>query len=84
MYTQTSKEILEPVAEAISSLLILNYEADAQNLSLPDLTDSAAVVETQAQNLVNIGRSLLDSGDDELRTNMPPTCETGKFFGPFQ
>lgn len=77
MYTQTTKDILEPVADAIASLLIMNFEADEKNLALPDLTEMAVVIDGQAKNLVDIGKSLLESGDDQLRRDMSPTCDTG-------
>eukprot|EP00158_Paraphelidium_tribonemae_P007764 Partr_v1_DN28353_c1_g1_i1_m79701 putative Catenin (Cadherin-associated protein) len=75
MYTTTSKQIMAPVAEAISELMMINLEAESGNTLMPDLTDIASVVDAQARNLVNVGLSMLETGDAQLKVDMPPACD---------
>lgn len=77
MYTATSKQILEPVAEAISSLIMINAEAESKNAAMPDLTEVATTVEAQAENLVQVGKSMIQQGDDILKQEMPVACDKG-------
>ncbi|KAI3633133.1 hypothetical protein MIR68_009208 [Amoeboaphelidium protococcarum] len=75
MYTATTKQILQPVAEAIAALIVLNAEADAIGAGLPDLSDVAQVVDEQARNLVKVGMDMLNqNADDLMKKEMPPAC----------
>lgn len=74
MYTATSKQILAPVADAISQLIVINMDAEANNSAMPDLTEVAGVVRAQAVNLVGVGESMIASGDLELKSEMPHAC----------
>lgn len=78
MFTQTAKTILQPVAESIASLILLNLETEEHNLSLPDLSDAAAVVKNQADNLIKVGYSLANDSermDESSKILMNQACE---------
>ena len=77
MYTATSKQILAPVADAISQLIVINMEAEVNNSAIPDLTEVAGIVRSQAINLVSVGESMILSGDLELKSEMPHACAQG-------
>ena len=74
MYTATSKQIMGPVADAISELIMLNFDADANDTIMPDLSEFAGVVDSQAVNLVNVVNSTVSTGDAQLQFDMPPAC----------
>lgn len=71
MYTATTKTILSPIADAISALILINADAEQYNAAMPDLTEVGTVVETQAQNLIQVGQSMLEYGDDQLKAELP-------------
>ena len=76
MYTQTTKQILAPVADAVSQLLVVKADAEINNTPMQDLTEVATVVDAQAQNLVGIGKSMAESSDDaQLKQEMPSACD---------
>jgi rRNA maturation endonuclease Nob1 len=78
MYTATSKQILEPVAEAISTLIIFNVEAESKNAPMPDLTDVAKSVANQAKQLTDAGKSMItDPGDEQLKKEITAACAKG-------
>jgi hypothetical protein len=79
MYTATSKQILEPVAEAISALILINAEAESKNAPMPDLTEVAKTVEGQALNLVGVGKSMISPTDEQLGKEMIVACEKGLY-----
>jgi vinculin len=79
MYTATAKQILSPVADAISQLIIINAEAESCNAAMPDLTDVAATVQQQAINMVQVGKSMMGNGDEQLQMTMPGACDQGTY-----
>jgi hypothetical protein len=77
MHTVTSKQILSPVADAISQLIVLNAEAEMSNAPIPDLTGVAEAVADQVDKLVEVGLSMIEYGDKELKDEMPSACTEG-------
>ncbi len=78
MYTATAKQILAPIADAISQMMVLNLDAETLDCAMPDLTGVSELVKSQAANLAGVGRSMVADGDEELQRNMPPACDDGK------
>jgi len=79
MHTASSRQILSPVADAISQLIIVSSDAETYNTPMQDLTEVATVVNSQAENLVQIGQSMLASSNDEqLKHEMPQACSQSK------
>ena len=77
MYTATAKQILAPIAEAISQMMVLNLDAETMDCAMPDLTQVSGLVKSQAENLAGVGRSMVADGDDELKRTMPGACDEG-------
>ncbi|KAJ3410244.1 kinesin-like protein Klp8 [Chytridiales sp. JEL 0842] len=75
MYTATSKQILSPLAEAISSLIVLISDAEIHKTPIPDLTLLARAVDSQIKNLVQVAARSVNGGDERLRLEMPHGCE---------
>lgn len=80
MYTTTSKQILEPVAEAISALILINAEAESKSAPMPDLTEVSQTVESQALNLVGVGKSMMNPAEERLNKEMAAACDKGFYF----
>ena len=76
MFTNTTKQIMAPVAEAISHLMLLNMEAEANNTLVPDLTEYGSVVHEQAKNLVEIGKQMMLNGDEILKQTLPEALDS--------
>lgn len=58
MFTKTAKEVLEPIAEAVSQLILLNSEAELHQTPIPDLREAGVAVRTQVCELVDVGKRL--------------------------
>jgi hypothetical protein len=80
MYTATAKTILAPIADAISQMMVINLDSETMSTPMPDLTAVAQLVSTQAANLTQIGRSMMEGGDEELQRDMPLACDDGANF----
>lgn len=78
MHTLTAKQILTPVADAVSQLIVVSSDAETYNRPLQDLTDVAAVVQSHAKNLVEVGTSMANSSQDtQLKVDMKTACSQG-------
>jgi vinculin len=70
-HTKTIENILEPVAQQVSRLVILHEEAEDGN-AMPDLSRPVQAVSLAVTNLVKVGRETINSSDDEiLKQDMP-------------
>ncbi|KAJ8049647.1 Vinculin [Holothuria leucospilota] len=71
-HTKTIGQILEPVAQQVSELVIL-HEASEDGSAMPDLSQQIAVVNAAVQNLVRVGKETTASSKDQiLKQDMPP------------
>ena len=79
MHSVTSRQILEPIAEAVSQLILINAEAEIRNAALPDLSEAAKAVDLQVQQLVNVGKALAEDAkaDKQLADDMDQASGTG-------
>lgn len=77
MYTATSKTVLDPLADAVSNLIVIVSDAESRNAAIPDLTGLATGVKTQVDNLVQVGRRIQDqqSSDSTLKQDMGYACD---------
>eukprot|EP00117_Sycon_ciliatum_P000746 scpid35434/ scgid3194/ Vinculin; Metavinculin len=64
-HTKTIQEILEPVAEKISTMVILDEEA-SQGGTMPDLTPQVDVVAAAVTTLVTVGEQTADDSEDPI------------------
>ncbi|KAF8785865.1 Vinculin like protein [Argiope bruennichi] len=70
-HTKTIENILEPVAQQVSRLVILHEEAEDGN-AMPDLSRPVQAVSKAVANLVKVGRETVNSSDDPIfRQDMP-------------
>lgn len=70
--TKTIETILDPVAQQVSQLMILYEEAQGGRVT-GDLSTLLEAVGAAVQNLVQVGKSMLQSSKDEiLKKEMPP------------
>ena len=79
MHTNTSKQILTPLAEAVFSLILIIAESEISNSPIQDLTKLASAVGAQITNLVKIGEKIMSqsTSDDKLKEEMPKSCKEG-------
>lgn len=80
MHTNTSKAVLTPLADAVSTLIIIVSNAETEGTPLPNLSHLAEGVEVQIGNLVNVGKKIeaQPSADKQLKADMPKACSDGK------
>jgi hypothetical protein len=80
MYTATSKAVLSPLADAVTSLILIISESEIHKTPMPDLSNLASAVDDQIKNLVNVASRSLNSpsSDERLRREMPEACEIGE------
>lgn len=70
-HTKTIENILEPVAQQVSRLVILHEEAEDGN-AMPDLERPVQAVSRAVANLVKVGKETISSSDDAiLKQDMP-------------
>lgn len=76
MHTKTSKAILTPLADAVSTLIVIIAEAEISGHGTPDLSELSKVVVTQIMTLLQIARKIGNSttADKQLRESMPMPC----------
>ncbi|KAJ3187897.1 hypothetical protein HDU85_006290 [Gaertneriomyces sp. JEL0708] len=77
MHTKTSKAVLSPLADAVSTLIVIVSEAETEGSPMPDLSALGANVEAQIANLVKVGQSIqsMPSSDEQLKREMPVACD---------
>jgi len=69
--TKTIANILEPVAQQVSKLIILHEEGEDGN-SMPDLEAPVVAVSKAVNNLVRVGRDTIsNSQDTKMKSEMP-------------
>ncbi|KAK5975665.1 hypothetical protein GCK32_014398, partial [Trichostrongylus colubriformis] len=74
-HTKTIENILEPVAQQVSRLVILHEEAEDGN-AMPDLTRPVGAVSRAVDNLIKVGYDTCHSSDDQiLQQDMPPALQ---------
>jgi NAD(P)-dependent dehydrogenase (short-subunit alcohol dehydrogenase family) len=76
MLTLTTQQVLEPIADTISRLILLYSNAEIANSPLPDLTNVAISVDEQVESLINVGKEAMihKSADEILKDQMPKAC----------
>eukprot|EP00045_Choanoeca_perplexa_P011866 m.127199 g.127199 ORF g.127199 m.127199 type:complete len:854 (+) comp15798_c0_seq1:147-2708(+) len=84
VHTISIEQVLSPIADKVSELIILDEQARQEGAPMPDLTPSAEHMALSIKNLCNVGRASMENGDDQLKTRMPSACEqieaAGKLF----
>ena len=79
MHTNTSKQILAPLADAVSALIVIISDSEITGSPTPDLTQLSKAVSSQIQNLVVVASKIAvqPSADDVLKKSMPIACNLG-------
>ncbi|KAI9206152.1 Vinculin family-domain-containing protein [Polychytrium aggregatum] len=77
MHTKTSRQVLSPLADAVTGLIGVVSECEINDTGLPDLSQVALVVDEQIKNLVGIGRKIQEgpSADETFKKEMPLASE---------
>ncbi|KAL6601132.1 Vinculin/alpha-catenin [Neocallimastix californiae] len=72
MFTATTKEIISPIADVISQLIIRNAEAEQNNSAMEDISEYSTLVVEQIQNFINVVLSIIQSqeADEILKSEM--------------
>ncbi|KAJ3075077.1 hypothetical protein HDU98_009256 [Podochytrium sp. JEL0797] len=81
MYTKTSKSVIAPLAEAVSSLVLIISEAEINHSPMPDLSVLAKVVDDQISHLTGVGLRIAQQAvmsDTQLKEEMPESCDLVK------
>ena len=80
MNTLTKKNILSPIVEVISELIVLNEEVTENNVDFPDITNFASAVSKQVEHVIKIGYTYMENfkNDELLQKNLPIGCNEGK------
>ncbi|XP_036402190.1 vinculin-like isoform X2 [Megalops cyprinoides] len=72
-HTKTIENILEPVAQQISHLVIMHEEGEVDGKAIPDLTGPVAAVQAAVSNLVRVGKETVSTTEDQImKRDMPP------------
>jgi len=67
MFTATTKQIISPIADVVSQLIVRNAEAEQNNSAMEDISEYASVVVAQIQNFSNVVMDIIGSqGSDEV------------------
>jgi hypothetical protein len=79
MHTSTAKAVLAPLADAVSSLIVMVSESEINQTPLPDLVNLSRVVFDQVKNLADVASkiSLQATADEQLRREMPSAASEG-------
>jgi len=80
MFTATTKEIISPIADVISQLIIRNAEAEQNNSAMEDISEYSTLVVEQIQNFINVVLSIIQSqeADEILKSEMSEGKQIGK------
>ncbi len=81
MFTVTTKQILSPLADAVSQLIVIVSECEINNSAMPDLTSLAKNVSENIGNLVNIALHIQSqpNADEQVKDEMPKACNEGRY-----
>jgi len=68
MFTATTKQIISPIADVVSQLIVRNAEAEQNNSAMEDISEYASVVVAQIQNFSNVVLDIINTqgGSDEI------------------
>jgi len=67
MFTATTKQIISPIADVVSQLIVRNAEAEQNNSAMEDISEYASVVVAQIQNFSKVVMDIVGSeGSDEI------------------
>eukprot|EP00048_Salpingoeca_helianthica_P020212 m.5458 g.5458 ORF g.5458 m.5458 type:complete len:866 (-) comp4536_c0_seq1:83-2680(-) len=84
LHTKSIEQVLLPISEQVSQLIILDEQTRVSGSPMPDLTAAAEAIGMATRNLVAVGREAMAAGDEQLRAQMPAACEqvqaAGKLF----
>eukprot|EP00730_Choanoeca_flexa_P014388 TRINITY_DN6275_c0_g1_i1.p1 TRINITY_DN6275_c0_g1~~TRINITY_DN6275_c0_g1_i1.p1 ORF type:complete len:868 (+),score=296.92 TRINITY_DN6275_c0_g1_i1:229-2832(+) len=84
VHTISIEQVLSPIADKVSELIIFDEQARQQGTPMPDLTPSAEHMALSIKNLCAVGLQSMANGDDQLKSRMPSACEqieaAGKLF----
>jgi hypothetical protein len=82
MHTKTSKQVLSPLADAVSALIVIISEAEETQSPTPDLSQLAKAVDSQIQNLIIVAKKIASqpSADISLQKEMPNACAVGRLW----
>ncbi|KAJ3322065.1 hypothetical protein HDV06_003666 [Boothiomyces sp. JEL0866] len=77
MHTKTSKQVLSPLADAVSALIIIISDSDINSTPTPDLSQLSKAVESQIQNLIVVAKKITNqpTADLTLKELMPMACQ---------
>lgn len=74
-HTKTIQQILEPVAEQVSTLVLIHEQGKDGN-QMPDLIRPILTVKAAVSNLVNVGKAQIqDTRDEILKLDTPPALQ---------
>ncbi|KAI8615609.1 Vinculin family-domain-containing protein [Chytriomyces sp. MP71] len=77
MHTKTSKAVIAPLAEAVSSLVLIISDAEINRTPMPDLTALVKVVDDQIGHLTAVALRISSQAtvsDTQLKLEMPESC----------
>jgi vinculin len=82
MFTVTTKQILSPLADAVSQLIVNVSECEINNTAMPDLTPLAKNVSENIDNLVAIALRIQNqsNADEIVKEEMPKACHEGNLY----
>ncbi|ORX60207.1 Vinculin/alpha-catenin [Piromyces finnis] len=72
MFTATTKQVISPIADIVSQLIVRNAEAEQNNSAMEDISEYATVVVAQIQNFSNVVMDIISSqgSDEKLKIEM--------------
>ncbi|KAI8913670.1 Vinculin/alpha-catenin, partial [Gorgonomyces haynaldii] len=73
MYTRTSKQILGPLAESVSALILIISDAEVRNKPTPDLSDLSRIIVQQIERLLTIAQKMAQQ-DSKTQEDMTQPC----------
>jgi hypothetical protein len=76
MHTKSSKQVLSPLADAVSALIIIISDSEISGTPTPNLTQLSKAVDTQIRNLVVVAKKIAAQpiSDERLKKEMPVVC----------
>ncbi|KAI8896423.1 Vinculin family-domain-containing protein [Globomyces pollinis-pini] len=76
MHTKTSKQVLSPLADAVSALIVIISDSEISGAATPDLTQLSKAVQAQIQNLIIVAKKIANqpSVDESIKVAMPIAC----------
>jgi len=81
MFTATTKQIISPIADVVSQLIVRNAEAEQNNSAMEDISEYASLVVAQIQNFSNVVMDIIGSqGSDEI---LKKEMNDGNLIGKF-